>query len=112
MNKTIRFYKEPTERWYADVPEWTGPKEDLEMVAGADLMLEILAEEEREITIQFYTSLDEIKDETAHVLTLFEKCIDDGAEYIWEEYNLGVWLCDVTKFVFETFPKVIYFNVK
>jgi hypothetical protein len=40
---------------------------------------------------------------------------DEGAYYHMEsymglEFNLDVWLCDVTKFVFGEFPKIIYFN--
>jgi hypothetical protein len=28
------------------------------------------------------------------------------------EFNLDIWLCDVTKFVFGEFPKIIHFNKK
>lgn len=30
--------------------------------------------------------------------------------YMGLEFNLDIWLCDVTKFVFGDFPKIIYFN--
>jgi hypothetical protein len=42
--RTIRFYKEPDSTWFADIPEWEGEKWELEMVMGADMMLEILAQ--------------------------------------------------------------------
>jgi hypothetical protein len=37
---TYNFIKEQSGRWYIDLPEWTGDKADLEMVAGADTMLD------------------------------------------------------------------------
>ena len=46
MIKDFRFYKEVTGRWYVDLPEWEGAKDDLEMVAGADTFLEILSQGE------------------------------------------------------------------
>jgi hypothetical protein len=39
--KTFKFEKEKDNRWYIILPEWTGEKEELEMVCGADSMLDI-----------------------------------------------------------------------
>ena len=40
--KHIRFYQDPDTRWYVDLPEFPGTKAELEMVLGADTMLEFL----------------------------------------------------------------------
>ena len=47
--KRLRLYKEEDNRWYVDLPDWTGSKSDLEMVAGADAMLDYFAEGENSI---------------------------------------------------------------
>jgi len=36
----LDFYKETTGEWYIDLPDYPGPKEDLQMVLGADKMLD------------------------------------------------------------------------
>ena len=43
MTRKFKFYKEEDNRWFVDLPEWEGDKEDLEMVMGADILLEILS---------------------------------------------------------------------
>jgi hypothetical protein len=50
-----------------------------------------------------------------HLGTLEGPEIGEGAWYILNQYlgidfNLKMWLCDVTKFVFGNFPKKIYFK--
>ena len=40
--REFKFYKDPEHRWYVDLPEWEGEKDNLEMVLGADSFLEIL----------------------------------------------------------------------
>ena len=42
--RKFTFVKENTGRWYIVLPEWTGDKEELEMVMGADTMLDILSQ--------------------------------------------------------------------
>ena len=38
----LAFVKEKSGRWYIDLPEWEGAHANLEMVAGADLLLDHL----------------------------------------------------------------------
>ena len=42
MVRKFKFYKEDN-KWFVDLPEWEGEKDDLEMVMGADLLLDILS---------------------------------------------------------------------
>ena len=95
--------------WYIDLPNWEGTKGELQMVGGADTLLDqlsnngttvdvILSTEKKIITPGFQT-LKRI------IQTPPNGCV----------YHLGftpVWLCNVTKFVFEgMFPRQIHFKV-
>jgi len=104
------FYKTPEHRWYADIPEWTGTIDDLEMVSGADTMLDILSQGENKINISF-------SDNPLHNSIKLSKINDTpeigGAEYLFTEYlgieyNIKIWLCDVTKWVFDYLPEKIW----
>ncbi len=111
MVKTLKFYKESENRWYVDLPEWPGSKSDLEMVYGADSMLDYMAEGEGQIWLVLSDEAFENADELRFLRLTPE--IENGAFYKIENYkgieiNLEVWLCDVTKFVFGDFPKTIF----
>jgi hypothetical protein len=109
--REFRFYKESTHRWYVDLPEWKGPNAALEMVDGADTMLEYMSEGTGEVRAILTT----VKTPGAYHLEFIKETPEfgEGAQYLLEEYigitiNLRVWLCDVTKFVFDDFPKAIW----
>lgn len=111
--RTLEFYKETDERWYVDLPEWDGEKADLEMVAGADSMLEYMAEGNGKVKVLM--SVEEF--DGADRLKFLKEAdeINNGAYYALDWYkgvhiNLNMWLCDVTKFVFGDFPKEIYIS--
>ena len=115
--RNFKFYKEESGRWYVDLPEWTGHKEELEMVMGADSFLEILSQGESES----YVTLSDKEFDGAERLELTNLGRIEGIElgsgawyslkeYMGIPYDMEMWLCDVTKFVFGDFPKVIYFK--
>jgi len=116
--KTFRFYKEPTNRWYVDLPEWTGTQAELEMISGADTFLDILSEGESEV----YAILSDEEFENSDLLEIKQYGrlegweLGEGAWYTMPEYrgieypDFEMWLCDVTKFVFGDFPEIIYFS--
>jgi hypothetical protein len=111
--KRLKFYKENDNRWYVDLPEWTGSKAELEMVAGADSMLEYMAEGEAQVWLM----LSEQKFENADKLEFLRLAteIENGAFYKLDKYRgieigLEMWLCDVTKFVFGDFPNTIFLS--
>ncbi|SRR5258705_13993397 len=111
--KQHRFVREG-KGWYIDLPgylEEGGNKGDLEMVSGADTMLNIIAEGKDEVTLQIDTSPFEDSDE----LLLTELCdpILGGGYYHMKQFenkevNKDLWLCDVTRFVFGDIPQKIY----
>ena len=111
MIREFRFYQESTHEWYVDLPEWDGPKSALEMVMGADTMLNILSQGEGEVRVLLSTSNFNGADSLVFLNETPE--IGEGAAYLMLEYqgitlHLQVWLCDVTKFVFGEFPKIIW----
>lgn len=123
--KHLNFIKEfETGRWYIDLPQWDGNKEDLEMVSGADTLLDYLAirkisnniyESENNVTLLVNENSFNHSDKL--ILTRLADELGNGAYYNVEMKDyfddiFEIWLCDVTKFVFGYFPKVIYFTVK
>lgn len=103
---THKFVKEYG-RWYIDLPQWTGSRSDLLMVAGADTLLEKLSENNDEVAI----ALDVNPFESANVMKmLFKTPVVGGATYRTDNGHL-LWLCKVTEFVFGgSMPKSIYFK--
>lgn len=97
-------------RWYIDLPEWLGPKANLEMVQGADTMLDIISESRERINVTFSNfeteSMDaEIKLQHKSNGYYNVSILKGNYDQIPDE----IWLCEVTKFVFNSdYPEVIY----
>lgn len=110
---TYRFIKEST-GWYVDLPEFIaqgGTKDALQMVEGADVMLDIIANGKDAVLldIDIHTFPGSVQ------LTLTEKCDPyiGGGYYLMNEWdgkklNLTMWLCAVTEWVFGDLPGVIF----
>ena len=98
-------------RWYIDLPEWEGSIDDLEMVCGADTMLDIIAQGRDKIRVQI--GIDEF-DGWSYRLDFVREEFDGGWYSVTHFSKLittfECWLCKVTKFVFGDLPKVIYFK--
>jgi hypothetical protein len=114
--RTFRFYKN-TIGWFVDLPEWTGEQWELQMVMGADIFLDILTQGEEEIYLTLSVEPFEGSYELnfLHLGNLEGPEYGEGAWYSMRQYmgldfNLKMWLCDVTKFIFGDFPKTIYFR--
>lgn len=117
MTRTLDFHK-IGRSWYADVPGWTGKLEDLEMVMGADTMLDVLSKRGRFIRIQ--VSSQELPD-SIHLHTNGD--VYGGTEYVpVGKVPSGismigtVWLCQVNNFFWggsenDVAPEDIYFKV-
>lgn len=112
-SRNLKFYKEADERWYVELPEWEGSKADLEMVAGADTMLNYMAEGEDKVylylSVNYFNGCDTLE------FVRFATEIDNGAHYVMKryagiEFNLDVWICDVCRFVFGRMPMEIYLS--
>ncbi len=111
--KRFDFEKDFNGNWYVVMPEWEGLKEELQMVMGADTMLDIISNNTNKVTIDFDTKMFE----DASMLELYNISPKEigGGDYFLETYqnkdiNLKIWLCSVTEFVFGYLPFVIYFK--
>jgi hypothetical protein len=114
MVQDFRFYKELDGRWYVEIPQWEGSKEDLEMVQGADTMLDLISGEAKECFLTF----SDVPFEDAEELVLEhvrEPNLGGGGDYFLNKYEgettlLRLWLCEVTNYVFKGLPERIYFR--
>lgn len=105
-NKILTFIK-LSNRWFIDIP-WDGMIEDLEMVSGADLFLDVLSNGKKIITLEVGTS--EIYG--AEKMTMISDD-DYGAFYKIYTYDFKgeIWLCNVTKHIFGKFPNEFWFKI-
>lgn len=118
MTKTIDFIRYPDYSWYAVLPDYPGPRADCQMVMGADTLLEILSQGEGKVRLQVTADADE-QDYTASngtVLNLIRVGEEEGGGYYHMDnhmgikYDLSIWLCEVTQWVFGYLPMSITFH--
>jgi len=117
MKRRFKFEKE-LDGWFVDLPEWEGSKADLQMVMGADTFLDLLCEGE---WVVWMTLSDEPFNGCNTLELMHYGCSEPttndeelGAWYKLNsyrgiEFDLEMWLCEVTRFVFGSLPNKIYF---
>lgn len=102
--KTLKFNKEDS-KWYIDIPEWEGSKADLEMVSGADDLLDYLSNNKNTVTV---IASEGILDSS---ICLEKKTdLSNGADYKvfgCDKVN-ELWLCDVTKYIYGYMPEFLF----
>lgn len=111
--KVHRFVHEDS-GWYIDLPVYIaqgGSKGDLQMIDGADTLLDMIAGEETEVSLQ----IDRHHFPGADQLTLTGLCdpLIGGGNYHLKTFEgkkvaKDLWLCDVTRFVFGDIPEKIF----
>lgn len=109
-----KFIKEDNGKWYIDLPGWEGTKAELEMVEGADTMLDYVGKGASPVEL----ILAEQSFDGCNSLTLihdYSKEVGGGGIYLLSDYegealNQEMWLCEVTEWVFGKLPLVIYFK--
>lgn len=108
----LKFKKNWFGHWYIDLPEYLeqgGRKADLEMVRGADQMLDYVSKRKRKIKLRVSETPD-----FPYMIHLFKYDEDDTGGYYYnsEIVDIDIWLCNVTKFVFGGYhPEDIYIDV-
>lgn len=111
----VNFEKTQEGQWYVVLPNYEGDKEDLEMVDGADKLLDRLSDGDTKCTIE--VSIDS----PLYGTFIKSQLIDHnefGATYITNEEPLDensnndnmFWLCNVTHIIFGEHPLHIYFK--
>ena len=116
MDYRLKFIK-LAGRWFIHLPDYPGLPEDLEMVMGADSfcqqldkhntgLLTVYVDTEPKVnrfTKQEYVfKFDEYSEVDGEIL---------GAYYSTNDSNFKIWLCNVTKYLFGEFPKIIYIRL-
>ena len=111
--KTYKFVKQDN-NWYIDLPEYLeqgGSMGDLQMVDGADKMLDLMAGNNNSVNV----SISEEPFDDADKVVLIEKCDPyiGGGYYFMKTYeeqaiDRTMWLCQVTEFVFGKLPEQIF----
>lgn len=106
MKKILSFVK-LSERWFIDIP-WDGNVADLQIVVGANLLLDSLCNGNLRISIEVSTDL--IKD-YIHLNKISED--EFGATYWINTPNFSgeIWLSPVTLAIFPDYPKDLYMKV-
>lgn len=101
--------------WYADVPYWEGSIDSLQMVGGADDLLDDLSENGHSVTLAITLNPSS---EYTHRADLIKSDSFGGTYkldrtfYNWEGSGMDeFWLCNVTKFVFGNHPRTFYFKI-
>lgn len=108
--KYFKFIKEDDNKWYVDLPSWEGHKEELEMVLGADTMLDLLdLNQLHKVSLSIDTS--HVNDSLIELHHLYDE--SGGAWYeLKSKYytSFNIWLCSVVKFVYGEIPRKFYIN--
>lgn len=125
-------FKKLANKWYCDLPDYPGNVNDLEMVAGADKICELIPYKDhpdvKEVEVYYTLDIDSVFQTTGqtkggYITLKFMKTgyeeygTEEGATYLVKGFTKNgkidsiVWLCDVTKFVFDgEFPIEIIFK--
>lgn len=114
----VSFTKESNGRWYVDFPNWPLSHDNLEMVAGADDLLNLLNKGTNHVSLEVYTKKPK---EFSLELKKVHSALTKGAFYTletplegWEKPDAlrrkQLWLCPVTLTVLGHYPQNIYFN--
>lgn len=100
--------------WYVDLPQYDGKLSELEMVAGADDLLQEIAnksDKTHQVTIEI------VEDNRDSDIQLYLVDLDNaGGTYKVYSSNQdfetkNLWLCNVTKFVFGEHPDEIFVKI-
>lgn len=108
MSKEFTFKKE-NDGWFVVLTEWKGDKSELEMVAGADDMLDKLSKGNKDVSL--IISEVPILNHDAMLTFLNKKCGGGNYSCLINEDVFEVWLCHVTIFIYGYLPRMLYIKI-
>lgn len=115
----LAFVKEDNGNWYIDLPQWKGSHGNLQMVAGADRLLDYLLSDGNRVEVQVVKSRDRIREYENNDMSIKCRRVDDnsvyGATYTvldLENHEDKMWICPVTLFVLGEYPQYLYIMKK
>lgn len=96
-------------RWYVDMPYWGFKKSQLEMVSGANTMLDKMADGESEVNLVIEIPKDKNQqfDNWIRCDKVEQLGLRYGATYKTNQSD-EFWICPVTLFVLGRYPEVMY----
>jgi hypothetical protein len=109
MRELLTFQKD-AEGWFIVLPAWKGEKSALQMVSGADTLLDYLCNGKSVVNL----TVSDKPFRGRKVLLILTKSNELGADYLYIEeretdhHYHELWLCPVTLFVFGEYPYKIY----
>ena len=104
----LKFNKEEDNCWYIDIP-WDGNHGDLQMVAGADKLLDFL--NPKHVKISCITTKEDTNISGYFKLRRFDCGLTSGAFYKVEGldgFSREIWICPVTLCVLGEYPEYIH----
>lgn len=110
--RTIDFEKK-NNRWYVVKDDYDGDPDDLEMVEGADTLLDLITTDGKNASVVVYDEEGEVGG--CSTLVLLRHDINGGTYQVenCKEYNQTVWLCNVAHLFFRgEHPERIYFKIR
>ena len=111
----LTFNREDDGVWYIDFPGWPFKHHNLAMVGGADKLCTFLAHGATSVTVEVIAT-NHRKDLAGYgLLTRTGSSLLAGADYEpsgFGNFSHGVWICPVTLFVLERYPKYIFISRK
>jgi hypothetical protein len=100
------------QRWYLKDERWKGDKEALQMVAGADYLLEAIKHKANSVKLRVLTENTITQEDLdGSLLYTHAKALDNRGTYIVPLVGWKFWLCSVTEWVFGYMPTDLYFRV-
>lgn len=96
-------------RWYIILPEYDGEQEDLEMVDGADTLLDFLTTDGMYVSVD--VSLEERKNWAVLELVAHDEMGGTYQVKGIDDFDGDIWLCNVVHFLFGNHPEQIYFKI-
>lgn len=105
----LSFEKWEDGRWFVILPDYDGDQEDLEMVDGADTLLDFLTTDGLYITVE--VSLEEREEWPSLSLVAHDEIGGTYQVKNLEGFCQDVWLCNVVHKVFGEHPECLYCKV-
>ena len=104
----MTFEKWEDGRWFAVLPEYDGDQEDLEMIDGADKLLDFLTTDALYVNIDFSTN--EHESWSKLILEAHDEIGGTYSVHGIKGFEQDIWLCNVTHVIFGEHPEVIFFK--
>lgn len=104
----ITFEKWENGKWFVVLPDYDGDQDDLEMVDGADKLLDFLTTDNLYVTVK--VELEEFPDCSELKLIVHDELGGTYKVNNVKGFNEDIWLCNVVHYIFGEHPEVIYFK--